>query len=359
MLPSVRDGRWVQALWHGGGMGARAARAALAPAELVFSAMGAARTSLYDTGVLQTRPTAVPALSVGNLTVGGTGKTPMAAYLARRLRDAGAVPGIVLRGYGDDEPLVHRTLNPDVPVIVSPDRVEGSRRACDAGCDVVVLDDAFQHRRASRVADVVLVSADAWPVGRRRLLPAGPWREPLSALGRASLVVVTRKAASRDRADDVLAAVAREVARPWAIVHLTPGELRRLDGSEVVALDAMRGERVLAISGIGDPSAFHAQLALHGATVEAAVFGDHHRYSAEEVATLSARGAECARVVCTLKDAVKLGSLWPHASPLWYVSQRVDVERGEEALNAVLAATLAARSASTHLGRPGPPGPPD
>lgn len=359
MSPSVRDGRWIQALWNGGGAGARAVRAALAPAELVFAAVGAARTSLYGAGVLRTHATAVPALSVGNLTVGGTGKTPIAAHIARCLRGRGATPGIVLRGYGDDESLVHRVLNPDVPVIVSPDRVEGSHRAREMGCDVVVLDDAFQHRQASRVADVVLISADAWSIGRRHLLPAGPWREPLSALARASLVIVTRKAASRERADDILAVVMREVVRPSTIVHLAPGELRRLGGSETLAHDALHGATVLAISGIGDPSAFHAQLTSHGATVVAAVFRDHHRYSPADVAALSARGVRCDRVVCTLKDAVKLGPLWPHGSPLWYVSQRVEVERGEDALDAVLGATLAVRSASTHLGRPGSPGPPD
>src|SRR3954463_10714855 len=101
------------------------------PAELLFQMVSSSRAALYSSGVLNSHPTAVPALSVGNLTVGGTGKTPVAAYLARRLRDAGAVPAIVLRGYGDDEPLVHRTLNPDVKVVVSPDRVAGSTEARD------------------------------------------------------------------------------------------------------------------------------------------------------------------------------------------------------------------------------------
>jgi tetraacyldisaccharide 4'-kinase len=130
----VGDGDWLRTLWEGDGIGARIARAALVPAELLFHTVSVTRTALYSSGILNTHATAIPALSVGNLTVGGTGKTPLAAYLAKRLRDQGATPAIVLRGYGDDEPLVHRTLNPDVPVVVSPDRVAWlySRRAISA-----------------------------------------------------------------------------------------------------------------------------------------------------------------------------------------------------------------------------------
>ena len=96
--PSVRDSDWVHAVWDGEGVGARVARGALLPAAMLFEAIGAVRSSMYASGVLATRPTAVPALSVGNLTVGGTGKTPLAAFLARRLRDQDAKPAIVLRG---------------------------------------------------------------------------------------------------------------------------------------------------------------------------------------------------------------------------------------------------------------------
>jgi tetraacyldisaccharide 4'-kinase len=340
-------------LWESDRAGARVARAALVPAELLFQTVSAARTALYSSGILGTHATAVPALSVGNLTVGGTGKTPLAAYLARRLRDAGATPAIVLRGYGDDEPLVHRTLNPDVTVVVTPDRVAGSVQARDLGCDVVVLDDAFQHRRASRVADVVVISADRWPGGRRHLLPAGPWREDLTAARRASLVVVTRKAASLDRAGTVIDAVSATITIPTAIIHLDPGELRSATGTERVDVGALRGESVLAISGIGDPSAFEAQLVAAGARVDAVAFRDHHRYSESDVAALSRRAAAHDRAVCTLKDAVKLGPLWPGASPLWYVSQRVVVERGAAAVDGVITTTLLARSAPSHSRRSG------
>jgi tetraacyldisaccharide 4'-kinase len=355
----VRDGDWLQTLWAGDGIGARVARAALTPAEMVFGVITSARASLYSSGILAARPTAIPALSVGNLTVGGTGKTPLAAYFARRLLLAGAKPAIVLRGYGEDEPLVHQALNPDVPVVVSADRLVGVQDAKRKGCDVVVLDDAFQHRRAGRIADVVLVSADSWHERRRHLLPAGPWRERLTAANRASLAIVTRKAASLDRAESVADVVRRAAAVPCAIVALEPSELHEAKGAGAATIDALRGERVLAISAIGDPSAFAAQLTGRGALVTSATFRDHHRFSSADVQSLAQDAKRYDRAVCTLKDAVKLGPLWPGPSPLWYVSQRVVVERGEDAMDGVLTTTLLARSASTHTGRPGLPGPLD
>src|SRR5688572_9647860 len=223
------------------------------PAELLFTVGSALRSTLYSSGVLASHPTPIPALAVGNLTVGGTGKTPIAAFLARCLLERGATPGIVLRGYGEDEPLVHRTINPSVRVFVSADRLAGTVDAERAGCDVVVLEDAFQHRRVQRVADVVLVSSDATWDKRRHLLPAGPWREPLAAARRASLVIVTRKAASPERADVVLDAVTKAAGVHGTIVHLETGDLREARGTMTVEIDAIRGESVLAISGIGDP----------------------------------------------------------------------------------------------------------
>jgi len=356
--PNVRNGDWLHTLWASDGIGARVARAALVPAELAFGIITTARSSLYSSGIFTVHPTAIPALGIGNLTVGGTGKTPLAAYFAGRLKRAGATPAIILRGYGDDEPLVHRTLNPDVPVVVSPDRLAGAENAKRAGCDVVVLDDAFQHRRAGRVADVVLVSADGWRE-HRHLLPAGPWRERLTGARRASIVLVTRKAVSLERADAVGEVVRQVVGVPCAVVHLNASELHEVNGARTATIDALRGESVLAISAIGDPAAFEAQLMAYGAVVTTVRFRDHHRFTIGDAESLAATAKRYDRTVCTLKDAVKLGPLWPSQSPLWYVSQRVVVERGNDALDAVLETTLLARSASTQPGRPGLPGPRD
>ncbi|HEU6450769.1 MAG TPA: tetraacyldisaccharide 4'-kinase [Gemmatimonadaceae bacterium] len=343
----------VEWLWYSPDAGARAARVLLAPFELTYGGVVALRGKLYDSGVLPTRAAQIPALSVGNLTVGGTGKTPISAWLVRELEKRGAKPAVVLRGYGSDETLVHRHLNTDAAVVTSGDRAAGIEQAAELGCDVAVLDDAFQHRRAARTADVVLISTERWSE-RRHLLPAGPWREPLSAIRRASLVIVTRKSESADAARGVAAKIA-SAARGvrTAIVHLALRELRSLcRDPDAAPLNAIAGRRVLAISAVGDPRAFEAQLAALGATVESRAFPDHHRFTAGDVARLSITAAELARdggdglpvVLCTLKDAVKLAPRWPREAPrLWYVSQQPEVESGRAELDALINRTLAAR----------------
>ena len=339
------DERMADRIWFGDGAGARAARLALLPFEVLYAAAMTARGALYDAGALTVHDPGIPAVSVGNLSVGGTGKTPIASWIARELRDRGARPAIVLRGYGADEPLVHELLNPEVPVVIAPDRVAGVTEARRRGADVAVLDDAFQHRRVRRDADVVLVSADRWS-GRVRLLPAGPWREPLRALRRAALVVVTRKAVSADAASRVIAALERAVPGvPTAVAQLAPASLRRVgDPGSSRPLEAVAGSRVLVISAVGDPEAFRRQMEAIGGRVDAAAFGDHHAYDDADVQRLAERAARAEIVVCTLKDAVKLGPLWPReAPPLWYVSQRLDLERGAAAMDALLSRVLRAR----------------
>lgn len=338
----------VERIWHGSDALSRIARLALVPAAGVYAGIVAARGLLYDAGVLPARRTVLPALSVGNLSVGGTGKTPVSAFIAARLRDRGGRPAIVLRGYGGDEPLVHATLNPDIPVVVSPDRVAGVARARVLGADVAVLDDAFQHRRADRWGDVVLVSADSWSA-KQRLLPAGPWREPVRGLRRAALTIVTRKAASNEEARRVVAALRATVPTlATAVVWLAPGELRDARGPESRPLAAVAGKRLHIIAAIGDPGAFIRQLEQAGAsTVTSSVFPDHHDFTASDASRIALETAGADLVVCTLKDAVKLAPHWPaEAARLWYVSQHVIVEVGLESLDLLLDGLLAARSTS-------------
>lgn len=337
----------VGRVWEGESAAARLVRSVLFPLEVVYATFAGARAALYSAGVIPAVRTALPAVSIGNLTVGGTGKTPVAAWIAGMLREGGAQPAVVLRGYGGDEPAVHRTLNPHIPVVTQPDRVRAAEVARSLGCDVVVLDDAFQHRRATRVVDVVLISADRWTGARPRLLPAGPWREPLAAVRRGTHVIVTRKAAEAARAAAVLEAVARVAPHlPAAVIRLDLGELRRVGGDERAPSSVLRGETVLAISAVGDPAAFHRQLTMLGATVAPAVYRDHHRFTLADVGRLVAAAARADRAVCTLKDAVKLGPLWPPAEPLWYVSQRIAVERGREHIDGVIRIALSARHTS-------------
>ncbi len=340
-MPSERP---VERLWYGEAAGAAAARVALLPLSLLYRGATAVRNAAYDAGVLASEEPALPCVSVGNLTVGGTGKTPMAAWITRRLLDAGAHPAVVLRGYGDDEPLVHRQLNPGAPVVVSPDRIAGVALAAGRGADVAVLDDAFQHRRARRVVDLVLISAERWNA-RTRMLPAGPWREPLAALSRATAVIITRKSADLARAERVAEDVQRLQPRvPLVIAHLALDALTSADESTTRPLGDLAGRHVLVIAAIGNPAAFGAQLERVGARVEMHALPDHHAFTDAEIASLSTRAAAADFTLCTLKDAVKLAPRWPRAAPtLWYVSQRIFVERGGPVLDAALAAVLGAR----------------
>lgn len=339
-------GAVARRVWFGTDAVAGAARTILTPFERVFGGIVGARDILYDAGWLAARDTAIPAVSVGNLTVGGTGKTPVAAWIAAGLLARGARPAIVLRGYGTDEPRVHETLNPSIPVVVGADRVAAIAEAARRGADIAVLDDAFQHRRAQRIADLVVVSADQW-TPEVRLLPAGPWREPLRALRRATLVIVTRKAAPDATVDAVNEAIAREApAVPRVSVHLAPGSLVRAVGQhETHPLDAVAGRVVHAVLSIGDPTAFIRQLESFGATVHPHVFPDHYAFTETDVVRIADGMNADDLVVCTLKDAVKLAECWPRlAATLYYVSQQVNVERGVGGIERVLDDLVRARS---------------
>jgi tetraacyldisaccharide 4'-kinase len=341
----------IHRVWFDAGVAGRLARGALWPAEAAYRVVSGARSSLYDIGLRAERQPPIPALSVGNLSVGGTGKTPVAAWMAARLLGAGASPAIVMRGYGDDEPLVHARLNPDIPVHTAPDRLAGTVEAAAEGADCVVLDDAFQHRRVARVVDAVLVSAEQWS-GHVRLLPAGPWREPAGALARATLVLVTRKSVDRSRAIAVAEALSRHTAARVAVVSLALGPLMSDEGT--MPLESIRGRKLLAVAGIGDPTAFRRQLEAAGATLRTAFFGDHHRYSRADVAAMASTARADELIVCTLKDYVKLARHWPRASPsLWYVSQRVAPESGESAITSALDSVLRARHSDLY--RPASP----
>ena len=330
--------REIERIWTGDSLADHAARAVLLPFEAIFRGVVAARGAMYDRGILAVEKASIPAISVGNLTVGGTGKTPVAAWIASRLSAAGKDPAIVLRGYGGDESIVHKTLNPDVPVFVAADRAQGISMAARSGAQSVVLDDAFQHRRAARDVDIVLISADDW-TSSHRLLPAGPYREPLSALRRAAVVMITRKTASNARVEEI----EREVRRiaPGSIVSTITLELEELiswsDSDRRFDLRVLDGKSVLAIAGVGNPDAFFDQLEQTGASVTRRRFSDHHAYGPADIGLLTDAASGHDYVLCTLKDAVKLGPQWPaDAMPLWYVSLSVIVESGGAAIDEII-----------------------
>ncbi len=300
----------VTAAWEGkGGVAAKALSAAALPLEALYRSAVAMRSRAYDRGLLETRRAPVPVVSVGNLAVGGTGKTPLAAWVAALLAGAGHRPALVARGYGEDELLLHRRWNPDVPVHADADRVAAARRAAAAGADCVVLDDGFQHRRLARDLDVVLLAAEHPFPGP--LLPRGPWREPPEALRRADVAVLTRRVAAPSRSDALEAAVGLAApGLPTARVWLAPAGWRDLQGREAAPPE---GE-VLSVAGVAGPEAFRRMVAdATGRAVEGWAFPDHHAYGPGDVDAIRNR-AQGRTVVVTEKDAVKLAT-WSDALP--------------------------------------------
>lgn len=329
----------VEAIWYGMRPGDRLARAALAPAAWLYGAVVAIRNALYDHRLLAMHQSEIPVVSVGNVTVGGTGKTPLSAHLVSLLRSAGHTPAVVMRGYGDDELHVHAQLNAGVTVVTDADRVAGIHSAAAAGADVVVLDDGFQHRRARRDLDIVLVSVERW-WSDLRLLPAGPLREPLSSIRRADLVVITRKVATDEEVATVRRAIAglRDGDGDIAVAEMLPSVLVDATRGVTAELDVLRGVRVLAIAGIADPASFFAQLRHTSGSVTERKFSDHHAYTADEARSLAAASLGHKHVVTTQKDAVKLSMLWPANGPeLWYLSQAVRLTEGSTLVAAALA----------------------
>lgn len=271
-----------------------------------------------------------PVVSVGNLSVGGTGKTPTVAWAVGVLREAGFWPAVAMRGYGSsrtegglsDEAEEYRARLADLPVVAQPNRTAGliDLFATDAGerVDAVVLDDGFQHRQLARQVDIVLVDCTRSPF-EDALLPAGRLRESLASLARAHAVVLTH-------AEAVSAAVVAEIRRAitevkremvvaeaehaWAGLEVT--------GIGKVGLEWLAGKRVLAVSAIGNPGPFEAEVARRAGSVAGTVrLRDHDPYAERTVARVlrEARGSGAEAVVCTAKDWSKLARVkagrWP------------------------------------------------
>jgi tetraacyldisaccharide 4'-kinase len=306
--------RFMRWLWTSRRPDARVARLALLPAAGLWRGVMAARGLAYRRGWFPVRDLPLPAVAVGNLTVGGSGKTPIAIWIARYYTARGLTPGILLRGYGADETLVHQHDVPQAVVVADPDRAAGAERALAQGAQVLVLDDAYQRLDVRRDLNIAVMSAETtravrWP------LPAGPWRESWQSLDRADAVIVTRKRASLDAALSLARELQPRVAGPIAIAYLGLRSLEGLVSGKREAADGLAGKRVVAASGIADPDAFVAQIKATGAAVQVATWKDHHDYRDEDVAWLAHAARRADRVVITQKDAVKLRNRWPAAVP--------------------------------------------
>ena len=308
---SHRVMRW---LWTSGRPDARLARLALLPASGLWRGAMAVRGLAYRRGWFAVHDLPLPAVGVGNLTVGGSGKTPIAIWIARYYLERGLVPGVLLRGYGGDENLVHQHAVPRAVVVADPDRAAGAERALANGAQVLVLDDAYQRLDVRRDLNILVMSAETtravrWP------LPAGPWRESWSSLDRADAVIVTRKRATPEAAQALAMEIQARVAGPVAIAHLGLHSLEGLVSGRKASAETLAGKRVVAASGIADPDAFVSQVKGTGAAVQVATWKDHHDYRDEDVAWLAHAARRADHVVITEKDAVKLRDRWPHAVP--------------------------------------------
>ena len=339
---------------------AKLLRCGLHAASWGYSSAMSLRNLAYNRKFLQIHRTSVPVISIGNITTGGTGKTPLAAWLANWQVAAGHQPGLLSRGYrslanrssnddgrptehtvlGNDEKLVLDRLCPGIPHLQQRDRVASARRAVsEFGCDVLLLDDGFQHRRLHRDLDLVLVDA-LQPWGYGQVLPRGLLREPLSGLRRADVIIVTRADQCTVEQRQTLLEKLRQIRGSDECVEIafTPTRLVDLNW-QPQDLGSVVGKRSFAFCGIGNPSGFGRTIATLRVTCERMQpFPDHHHYDAGDLAGLAAQAREVSAEVAltTQKDLVKIAPAAWHGPPLLAVEIGVEFVNGRQLLESRL-----------------------
>jgi tetraacyldisaccharide 4'-kinase len=327
------------------GLGPDLLRAMAAAASWAFGAGVALRAALYARGFLKRRRAPLPVISVGNLTTGGTGKTPFVSYLARGLVRQKHKPAILARGYrarsrgrrNDELEMLARQC-PEAVTVPNANRLAGAMRALEAGADVAVLDDGFQHLALQRDLDILLVDATR-PFGNGHLLPRGPLREPAENAARADLAVITRTDLAGLGPVGELRTWLSRLKRGLPIVGccFRPRALRPLSegAEESLPPETLSGKRVGAFAALAQPRGFGQTLRSVGAeVVYARRFPDHHRYAPRDLAAVvraaAASGAEM--LVTTEKDAVKLEDLPAPEIPLYCLSVETEIDEGEDLL---------------------------
>lgn len=348
--PTLPD-RVQKIVWARRGLAGWLGYLALRPLSTIFGIGVGLRNLAYGIGVLRSRKAPIPVISVGNLAVGGTGKTPFTLWLSSSLAARGFRVGIVLRGYKakaagvtvvsrGDGPEVGAAVSGDEaamlakrfpgPVVISPRRVAGAAEAAALGCDVVVLDDGFQHRAIRRAFDVVLLDGRRGP-----LLPAGPLRERVGAARRADAVVLVQNA---DRA--VSAKLPKRVAaKPVYRMRVVPSAVVEVVRGQWVErpISLIAGRHAVAVVGIARPEGFYDLLSQWDVLVdEVFEFPDHHQYSLADWRNIARRGQNSDLVLTTEKDLVKLQE-YPFATgKLLALRISAEVDGGDELLAAVV-----------------------
>ena len=324
---------------------------------LVYCALIKLRISLYSRGIFKIKSVACKVISVGNLTVGGTGKTPTVELIASKLRDKGLKVVVVSRGYGGkstaeigivsdghqllmrpadagDEPYMLARKLTGVPVLVGSDRFNVCSYALRRfDPDYFILDDGYQHIRLKRDVNILLIDGELG-FGNRFIFPRGPLREPLSGINRADIALINKSPKKGN--DGLLSLIKREDSGlPVFTSTYRPEILISLDGLQKVGLDKLDGARVCALSAIADPSSFTSLLISLGAKLQLGrIFADHHSFSLDDikaVITDAARGG-VSMIVMTEKDAVKMEGLDVSSEiPIYYLAIRIDMQRHEDA----------------------------
>ena len=339
----------LQAIWYQRGPAQRIAACLLWPFSLVFASLASLRRGLYKAGVLKSQRVGRPIIVVGNITVGGTGKTPFVIWLTQQLRERGLRPAVITRGYGGraaqwpqvvtersdslevgDEAvlLAQRT---QVIVVAGPDRVADAQRAIELGADVIVCDDGLQHYRLQRDAEIVLFDA-ARGAGNGLYLPAGPLRESLHRLGSVSLVILHRRGSTQTSRAVQFSDVAQVSSELGAAQSLVTAEQR--------SLASFAGQSVHAIAGIGNPDAFFASLREAGLHVDGKALPDHAPFTASDL-TFN----DTLPVLMTEKDAVKCRTFAD--SRCWFVELKLHVPQEQtQRIMGVCDAAIRSRSVS-------------
>lgn len=332
------------------GAGGFLARTLLGAAEIPYRAAIGVRNRRFDNAHAKIHRASVPVISVGNLTLGGTGKTPTVAWLAHWFRERNIRVSIISRGYRseadgqNDEARELEQQLPDVPHLQNPDRVAAMHVAVEElETQVILLDDGFQHRRLARDLDIVLLDATE-PFGHGRVFPRGLLREPITSLSRAQCIALSR---ADMVSDGRVAAIRTQVKRyaphaTWLELAHRPDRLLACSGKSA-HLTVLSDKRVAAFCGIGNPQGFRHTLESCGYdVVQLRTFPDHHKYTADDVAELqcwikgSQRGGLPAddradAVVCTNKDLVKLSVDQLAGVPVWAVTVDIEIRSGMEA----------------------------
>jgi len=294
------------------------------------------RNFCYDKRLLKTYSASVPVISVGNVTTGGTGKTPLVIWLYSILQHKGLKCAILTRGYKSgqgkltDEPAILAKSCPDASVVVNPDRVAGAAKAVsEFEVDVILMDDGFQHRRLRRDLDIVAIDATC-PFGYGRLLPAGMLREPAGSIARADAVVITRYDQADDNSISETTRQIEQISPNIAVakaVHEHPCIKAIKD--EPIGIEQLRGKTIYVFCGIGNPGAFLQRLKDFGANVAGSrIYNDHHEYTEQDINDIyeEARYLNAEMILSTEKDWIKTALLWQKDENILFAYLAVELE---------------------------------